>query len=129
MHRTLVLSAMAAIALPAGFAGAGDQAEPPAVQIEAYVDEAPAGAQVVEQVRVTRDGNDRVLYVVTARPASSDHPGRLFRDEENGDLAVQLTGAQEEVQEIMKSAKGSKVTGTFAYHRGSRRLIVQDVGS
>ena len=125
MLRSFVLSAATALVLPLGLAHAGEQASPPMLHVEGYLDEAPANAEVTEQVRITRDGKDRVLYVVTARPATSDHPGRVFRDEENQELALRLDGPG--ASEIVKGDAGSKVEGTFLYDRGSHRLTVQNI--
>jgi hypothetical protein len=129
MHRIPLLSiALAALLLPVS-SHAGEAFGNALVHVEAYVDEAPAGASVAEELRVSHNGSERVLHIVTARPVASDHPGRIFRDEQNQNLRLRLTGLRENVEEILRSEPGTKLEGTFAHRRGTRTLVVHDIRS
>lgn len=127
MLRKSALSLACVLALQSGLAVAAAPPKPAVYRLEAYIDRAPKGVEVLDEVRIGRAGRSRVLLIVGVRSGDSDNPGKLFRDVEEGTAAVQLAGRSDDVVKLMQGKAGDKVTGFFAYRPGIRTLLVQNV--
>jgi len=129
LHELQGIAVCSAVFVALGFGGGRAIASDPGEQttyVEGYLDEAPADAEPVETIEITRDGRERVLIIVTARSAGRE---RVAFGGEAGELPLQVRGAKKEVSELMTSNPGERIRATMKYYPASRAVLIQDIDS
>ena len=114
------------IAVCLASAGGAVAASEDSYRIEAYVDQAPAGAKVVETVRVGRAGNGRVMVIVNAQGEGKEPVTRITR-EGTENPAVHLAGRSDKVVRVMEAAPGERLEGTVSV-AGDGTLVLHELG-
>ena len=125
MFRTVAM--LSAISL---FAGSADFATGPRIErivVEGYLDRAPAGATVVEQIEIGRGEQARTLLVTGANVAATQAvcPSCDGTFDTEGRFA--LVGDDGDLRTLLESAPGTKISGVFVRPRVDRQLVVQEL--
>lgn len=109
--------------------GPGFGAPPPLYDIEGYLDRAPEGTLVLEEVEIGKDDRRRTLLVTFySRPGRGRDRSGLFRDLGLFDPDFHLQGRPADVAEILNAPAGSFLNGTFKHsRRGVHTLLISDV--
>jgi hypothetical protein len=126
-----VISLLGALALQATVAVAAP-AKPSLYAIEAYLDRAPQGVQVIDSIRIGRAGRSRVLLIVAAKPGSDEATGtvqKIFGDAAADSTALQVNGRTDRVSQLMEMQAGKKLTGTIVYRPGARAFVIRQLNS
>jgi hypothetical protein len=128
MMKRLALSVICALGLQATVA-LGAPPKPSIYQIEAYLDRAPKGVEVVDTVRIGRAGRSRLLLITNVRAGNSDNPGRIFRDVDTDVVALHVNGRTDRMSQLMELEAGKKLSGTIVYRTGNRTVIFENLES
>ncbi len=96
--------------------------------VEGYLDQAPAGAQVVEKVMVKHGDSKRMLVIVKHDQPSSEIGISSGINELSTPVgALELRGTSEQISRVMASPTGTHVLGFFVQPRSYPVLIVGSV--
>jgi hypothetical protein len=97
------------------------------VVVEGYLDRAPEGAAVAEQIELGRGDQSRTLFVTGANVAATKAvcPSCDGAFETEGRFAV--VGDEGDLRTLFESAPGTKITGVFVRPRVDRQLVVQEL--
>lgn len=96
-------------------------------RIDAYIDEAPPNAHVMERVQVRVRDVPRTLLVVSyeQNPLSTQCNSCEHLFDVRGSL--QASGSEEAIERMIASPRGTRVSGTLLRPR-SRVLVIQELG-
>jgi hypothetical protein len=92
---------------------------PPRLEIEGYLDRAPAEVAIDEVIEIRAGKQTRSLLVVSARV-----PGGLAIHLERGLLEYSVIGPRADVERIFGAEPGTPIRGTFTYYGEGKRLLI-----
>ena len=97
------------------------------IVVEGYLDRAPEGAAVVEQIEIGKGEQARTLLVTAANVAATKSvcPSCDSTFDTEGRFA--LVGDEGDLRTLLESEPGTKVSGVFIRPRVDRQLVVQEL--
>lgn len=125
MLRTAMMTGVAVVVAAGSALAMGPRME--TYQVEGYLDQAPADAQVIERLALGHGETERVLHVTATAGSSTVEvcPSCDPFFDTAGTFAV--TGDSDDVERLLSAPRGGKVSGLFTRPRADLQVVVDHV--
>ncbi len=97
------------------------------VVVEGYLDRAPEGAAVVEQIEIGKGEQARMLFVTGANVAATQAVCPSCDSTFDTEGRFSVVGDDGDLRTLFESAAGTKISAVFVRPRVDRQLVVQEL--
>lgn len=97
-----------------------------AFRVEGYLDRAPADTRVIEEMKIGRGAQTRIVYVVASDELSTESCASCPSMYVPGQ-AYSIVGDAADVTKLLETPAGEKIFAVFSRPRSDRHMLVQDV--
>ena len=97
------------------------------VVVEGYLDRAPEGTAVVEQIEIGKGEQARTLFVTGANVAATQAVCPSCDSTFDTEGRFSVVGDDGDLRTLFESAAGTKISGVFVRPRVDRQLVVQEL--